>query len=155
MPVIEGLRSVSVPLSVDTCKPEVMCAALAAGVSMVNNINALQHPEALPAMAASGAAVCLMHMKGSQQTMQEQPQYHDVVAEVLQFLRGRMTAVQAAGIARERIVVDPGFGFGKTLAHNLVLLRGLGAFVELGVPVLAGLSRELCACMTCARRWMH
>jgi len=142
MPVIEGLRGAAVPVSVDTCKPEVMRAALAAGASMVNDINALQQPDALAAVAASNAAVCLMHMKGSPQTMQEQPQYQNVVAEVLQFLRERMTAVQAAGIARERIVVDPGFGFGKTLAHNLALLRDLGAFGELGVPVLAGLSRK-------------
>jgi len=142
MPVIEGLRGAPVPVSVDTCKSEVMRAALATGVSMVNDINALRHPDALAAVAASSAAVCLMHMKGSPQTMQQQPQYQDVVAEVLQFLRERMAAVQAAGIARERIVVDPGFGFGKTLAHNLALLRDLGAFGELGVPVLAGLSRK-------------
>ncbi len=142
MPVIEGLRGAPVPVSVDTCKPEVMRAALAAGASMVNDINALQHPEALKAVAESSAALCLMHMKGSPQTMQEQPQYRDVVAEVLQFLHGRMAAAQAAGIARERIVIDPGFGFGKTLAHNLALLRELGAFGELGVPVLAGLSRK-------------
>lgn len=142
MPVIEGLRDVLIPLSVDTCKPEVMRAALAAGVSMVNDINALQHPDALTTVAASDAAVCLMHMKGSPQTMQEQPQYPDVMVEVLRFLRKRMDAVQAAGLARERIVVDPGFGFGKTLEHNLNLLRGLGALGELGVPVLAGLSRK-------------
>jgi len=142
MPVIEGLRGASVPVSVDSCKPEVMRAALAAGASMVNDINALQQPDALAAVAASNAAVCLMHMKGTPQDMQEQPQYQDVVADVVQFLRKRMDAVQAAGIARERIVVDPGFGFGKALAHNLALLRGLGAFGALGVPVLAGLSRK-------------
>jgi len=142
MPVIEGLRGVSVPLSVDTCKPEVMRAALAAGVSMVNDINALQHPDALAAVAASNAAICLMHMKGSPQNMQEQPQYQNVVTEVMQFLRERMDVVQSAGITRERIVVDPGFGFGKTLKHNLVLLRSLDALGELGVPVLAGLSRK-------------
>lgn len=142
MPVIEGLRGASVPLSVDTCKPEVIRAALAAGASMVNDINALQQPEALAAVAASDAAVCLMHKQGSPQTMQEQPQYRDVVAEVLQFLRARIAAAEAAGIARDRIVVDPGFGFGKALVHNLALLRGLDAFNELGVPVLAGLSRK-------------
>jgi dihydropteroate synthase len=142
MPVIEGLRGAPVPLSVDTCKPEVMCAALAAGASMVNDINALQQPEALVAVAASDAAVCLMHKQGNPQTMQEQPQYQDVVAEVLQFLRTRIAAVEAAGIARERIVVDPGFGFGKMLVHNLALLRGLDALAELRVPVLAGLSRK-------------
>ena len=142
MPVIESLRGAPVPLSIDSCKPEVMRAALAAGAGMVNDINALQQPEALTAVAASDAAVCLMHKQGSPQTMQAQPQYQDVVAEVLQFLRARLAAAEAAGIARVRIVVDPGFGFGKTLAHNLALLRGLGAFNELGVPVLAGLSRK-------------
>jgi dihydropteroate synthase len=142
MPLIEGLGGAPVPLSVDTCKPEVMRAALAAGASMVNDINALQQPEALAAVAASDAAVCLMHKQGNPQTMQAQPQYQDVVAEVLQFLRARIAAVEAAGIARERIVVDPGFGFGKTLEHNLDLLRNLDAFNELGVPVLAGLSRK-------------
>ena len=142
MPVIDGLRGAPVPVSVDTCKPEVMRAALATGVSMVNDINALQHPDALAAVAAIDAAVCLMHMKGSPQTMQEQPQYQDVVAEVLQFLRARIAAAEAAGIARERIVVDPGFGFGKTLAHNLALLHDLGALGVLKAPVLAGLSRK-------------
>lgn len=142
IPVIEGLRGAPVPLSVDTCKAEVMRAALAAGASMVNDINALQQPETLAVVAASDAAVCLMHKQGNPQTMQEQPQYQDVVAEVLHFLRARIAAVEAAGIARERIVVDPGFGFGKTLAHNLALLRGLNALNELGVPVLAGLSRK-------------
>jgi len=142
MPVIEGLRGVPVPVSVDTCKPEVMRSALAAGASMVNDINALQQPEALAAVAASDSAVCLMHKQGSPQNMQEQPQYQDVAAEVLQFLRTRIAAVKAAGIAHERIVVDPGFGFGKTLVHNLALLRGLDAFNTLGVPVMAGLSRK-------------
>ena len=142
MPVIEDLRGVPVPLSVDTCKPEVMRAALAAGASMVNDIIALQHTEALAAVAASDAAVCLMHMQGRPQNMQGQPQYQDVVAEVLDFLRIRIEAVEAAGILRERIVIDPGFGFGKTLEHNLALLRDLDAFSELGVLVLAGLSRK-------------
>ncbi len=142
MPVMEGLRGAPVPLSVDTCKPEVMSLALAAGACMVNDINALQQPEALSFVAMSDAAVCLMHKQGSPQTMQEQPQYQDVVAEVLQFLHARIAAVEAAGIARERIVVDPGFGFGKTQEHNLALLRGLDVFNELGVAVLAGLSRK-------------
>ena len=142
MPVIEGLRGAPVPLSVDTSKPEVMRAALAAGVSMVNDVNALQQAGALAAVAASDAAVCLMHMKGTPSAMQAQPQYQDVVSEVKEFLRVRIAAAEAAGIARARIVVDPGFGFGKTLAHNLALLHDLGAFGELGVPVLAGLSRK-------------
>lgn len=142
MPVIEGLHGAPVPLSVDTSKPEVMRAALAAGVSMVNDVNAMQHADALAAVAASDAAVCLMHMRGAPLAMQEQPQYQNVVSEVKEFLRARIVAAEAAGIAHERIVIDPGFGFGKTLAHNLSLLRDLGAFSELGVPVLAGLSRK-------------
>ncbi len=142
MPVIESLRGIPMPLSVDSSKPEVMRAALAVGVSMVNDINALQQADAMSAVADSDAAVCLMHKQGSPQTMQQQPHYQDVVAEVLAFLRARLEAAQAAGIARDRIVVDPGFGFGKTLAHNLDLLRHLDAFSALGVPVLAGLSRK-------------
>jgi len=142
LPVIEGLRGVSVPVSIDTCKPEVMRAALATGASMVNDIHALQDDDALQAVAASNAAVCLMHMKGTPQTMQQQPHYDDAVAEVGEFLRRRIAAAGAAGIAKNRIVIDPGFGFGKTLAHNLDLLRHLGRLRELGVPVLAGLSRK-------------
>lgn len=142
MPVIEGLCAAPLPISVDTCKPEVMRAALAQGVSMVNDIDALQQAEALHAVAASDAAVCLMHKQGSPPTMQQQPHYQDVMSEVLQFLHERIAAVEAAGIARQRIVVDPGFGFGKTLAHNLALLRNLDALAELNVPVLAGLSRK-------------
>ena len=142
LPVIEGLHGVSVPLSIDTCKPEVMRAALAAGVSMVNDINALQQAEALAAVVASNAAVCLMHKQGQPQTMQLQPHYQNVLSEVMDFLRTRIAAVEAAGVARDRIVADPGFGFGKTLAHNLTLLRDLDKFSELGVPLLAGLSRK-------------
>lgn len=142
MPVIEGLRGISAPVSVDTCKPEVMRAALAAGVSMINDINALQLPEALAAVAGSAAGVCLMHKQGAPQTMQEQPHYQDVVSEVKNFLRSRIAAAEAAGIARNRIVVDPGFGFGKMLAHNLALLRGLSGFKELDMPLLVGLSRK-------------
>jgi dihydropteroate synthase len=142
LPVIEGLRGAPVPVSVDTCKAEVMRAVLAAGASMINDINALQQPEAYAAVAASDAAVCLMHMQGSPQGMQMQPHYQDAVGEVKEFLRARILAVEAAGVARERIVIDPGFGFGKTLAHNLDLLRNLDALNELGVPVLAGLSRK-------------
>ena len=142
LPVIEGLHGVPVPLSIDTCKSEVMRAALAAGVSMVNDINALQHPEALAAVVASDAAVCLMHKQGQPQTMQLEPHYQDVLSEVMDFLRTRIAAVEAAGVARDRIVADPGFGFGKTLAHNLALLRDLDKFSELGVPLLAGLSRK-------------
>jgi dihydropteroate synthase len=142
MPVIEGLRGAPVPVSIDSCKPEVMRAALDKGVSMVNDINALQQPEAMAAVAASDAAVCLMHKRGTPQTMQLEPQYGDVVNEVREFLRSRVASVESSGIPRERIVVDPGFGFGKTLVHNLDLLRNLDAFAGLGVPLLAGLSRK-------------
>lgn len=142
LPVIEGLRGVAVPLSIDTFKAEVMQAALIAGASMVNDINALQQPQALQVVAASDAAVCLMHKQGKPQTMQLEPNYQDVLQEVLDFLRNRVIAVEAAGVARERILIDPGFGFGKTLLHNLTLLRQLARFSELGVPLLAGLSRK-------------
>jgi dihydropteroate synthase len=142
LPVIEGLRGISVPISIDTWKPEVMRAALAAGACMVNDVNALQEAGALKVVASTDAAVCLMHKQGVPQTMQQQPQYLDVIAEVSAFLRQRMEAVEAAGIARDRIVLDPGFGFGKTLAHNLDLLRELETFCALGLPVLAGLSRK-------------
>jgi dihydropteroate synthase len=143
MPVLEKLAGlVAVPVSVDTCKQEVMRRAIAAGAAMINDINALRAPGALEAVAASDAAVCLMHMQGEPRTMQQNPHYDDVVAEVRQYLGGRVQAAEAAGIARDRIVVDPGFGFGKTPQHNLELLRGLSRLVELGVPVLAGISRK-------------
>ena len=142
MPVIEGLRDIAVPLSIDTCKPEVMRAALSAGASMVNDINALQYQDALAAVAASDAAVCLMHKQGQPQTMQNEPHYNDVLKEVMAFLQDRITKVEAAGVSRNRIVIDPGFGFGKTLEHNLTLLRNLDKFSAMQVPVLAGLSRK-------------
>ncbi len=142
LPVLKGLRGISVPISIDTWKPEVMRAALAAGVSMVNDVNALQAPGTLALLAQSGAAVCLMHKQGIPQTMQQQPRYADVVAEVSIFLEQRIAAAEAAGIARNRIVIDPGFGFGKALGHNLDLLRHMDRLCHLGVPVLAGLSRK-------------
>ncbi|MDR0481137.1 MAG: dihydropteroate synthase [Gallionellaceae bacterium] len=142
VPLIEALRDAPIPISVDTCKPEVMRAALAAGASLINDIEALQCPGAIEAVAASDAAVCLMHMQGTPRTMQQEPHYDDVVAEVRDFLRERIAVVEAAGIARERIVIDPGFGFGKTLAHNLTLLNRLETFTDLGVTLLAGLSRK-------------
>jgi dihydropteroate synthase len=129
-------------VSVDTTKPEVMRAALAEGASMINDINALRAPGALAAVAASDAAVCLMHMQGTPGTMQQHPSYVDVVAEVKAFLQQRVRAAHAAGIALERIAIDPGFGFGKTLEHNLELLRHLREFEVLGVPLLAGWSRK-------------
>jgi len=140
LPVVEALAAA--PLSVDTRRPRVMREALAAGASMVNDIEALRAPGALEALAASDGAVCLMHMQGTPATMQQAPAYLDVVAEVMDFLRERVAACERAGIARERIVVDPGFGFGKTLAHNLELVRRLGEFATLGLPVVAGLSRK-------------
>jgi dihydropteroate synthase len=142
LPIIEGLRGVSVPVSIDSCKAEVMHAAIAAGAQMVNDIDALQDDAAMATVVASDVAVCLMHKQGQPQNMQQQPHYQDVVAEVSAFLGARIAAAQSAGIGRDRIVIDPGFGFGKTLAHNLNLLRELGKLAELGVPVLAGLSRK-------------
>lgn len=142
LPVIEALAGCGVPISVDTQKPKLMEEAIAAGASMVNDINALAAVGALEAVARTAAAICLMHKQGDPQTMQQNPRYDDVVREVCQFLDARVAAAQAAGIGGERIVVDPGFGFGKTLEHNLALLRELGQLAALGVTVLAGLSRK-------------
>jgi len=142
MPVLEKLGGLAVPVSVDTSKPEVMRRSIAAGASMINDILALQAPGALEAVAGSDAAVCLMHMLGEPRTMQKDPRYDDVVAEVCAFLGGRAQAAAAAGIARDRIVLDPGFGFGKTPQHNLDLIRALPRLRALGYPVLAGLSRK-------------
>jgi dihydropteroate synthase len=142
IPVIEGLAGLAVPVSVDTRNPGVMRRALAAGASMVNDVAALAAPGAIEAVAASGAAACLMHMQGEPGTMQADPRYGDVVGEVREFLRARVTACVAGGIPRGRLVVDPGFGFGKALEHNLALLAGLSAIAADGVPVLAGLSRK-------------
>ncbi|MEZ0245125.1 MAG: dihydropteroate synthase [Methylophilaceae bacterium] len=143
IPVIEALAVKSrVPISIDTYKPEVMKAAIAAGASIVNDVFALQQPGALEAVAASNAGVCLMHSQGTPQTMQLDPQYQDVVREVHDFLRDRMAACEEHGIGRERIVLDPGFGFGKRSMHNITLLRELKILCELGQPLLIGLSRK-------------
>lgn len=143
VPVVERLAgSLVVPVSVDTRTPAVMREVLAAGASMINDVTALRTPGALEAVAASGAAVCLMHMQGEPQTMQNEPHYGDVLGEVREFLRERVAACVAAGIARTRLVIDPGFGFGKTLEHNLELLRDLPTLAAEGLPVLAGLSRK-------------
>ncbi|MGB9128287.1 MAG: dihydropteroate synthase [Thiobacillus sp.] len=142
LPVIEALAGRGCVVSVDTMKPEVMRAALDAGAAMVNDVMALRAPGALETVATSDAAVCLMHMQGEPQRMQQAPSYVDVVEEVRRFLQDRVAACEAAGIGRERLVVDPGFGFGKTLEHNLALLSRLGRLAELGLPVLAGLSRK-------------
>lgn len=142
VPVIEALAREGCLVSVDTRKPEVMRAALAAGAVMVNDVAALQASDAMEAVAASGGAVCLMHMQGDPQSMQQSPRYANVVDEVKQFLRARVQVCEAAGIARERLVIDPGFGFGKTLQHNLALLKHLGGLAELDLPILVGLSRK-------------
>jgi dihydropteroate synthase len=142
MPVVEAFASGPVPVSVDTCKPQVMNRAIEAGAAMINDIDALRQPGALDAVAQGGVAVCLMHMLGEPRTMQKSPAYGDVVAEVRAFLVQRVQACIEEGIARESIVIDPGFGFGKSLNHNLELLRRLGEFMNIGVPLLAGLSRK-------------
>ncbi|CAN5654217.1 dihydropteroate synthase [soil metagenome] len=143
IPVIERLaRETPLPISIDTSKPEVMRAAVAAGAGMINDVRALREEGALDTAAALGVPVVLMHMRGEPRTMQDAPDYDDVVGEVHRFLAERIFAAEMAGIERKRIVADPGFGFGKTLAHNLALLAQLERFTELGVPVLAGLSRK-------------
>jgi dihydropteroate synthase len=142
LPLVERLANCGIPVSVDTQKTELMREAIAAGASMINDINALSGPGALEAVAATSAAACLMHKQGDPHTMQRDPQYGDVVAEVRGFLAARVDAAQRGGISLDRLVIDPGFGFGKTLEHNLALLRGFAQIVELGVPVLAGLSRK-------------
>lgn len=142
IPVVRALADAGTCVSVDTSKPEVMQAAIEAGAAMINDVNALQARGALEVVARSGVAACMMHMQGDPRSMQINPQYNDVVKEVWDFLRQRLDAALAAGIARERLVIDPGFGFGKTLQHNLELLRHLTRFSELDVPVLVGLSRK-------------
>ena len=143
IPVIEALSKVTtVPLSIDTYKPEVMHAAIQAGADIVNDICALREDGALEVVANSNAGVCLMHMQGIPQTMQINPQYTDVVSEVKQFLADRVEACLTHGIASERITLDPGFGFGKTTAHNVALIQHLDSFLELGFPLLVGLSRK-------------
>ncbi len=144
VPVIEGLREagLSVPISVDTSKPAVMAAAVAAGAGMINDVRALQEPGALESAHAANVPVCLMHMRGEPRSMQHSPQYEDVVAEVFDFLSRRVDACVERGFSRERLLVDPGIGFGKNLDHNLSLLRHLDRFQTLGLPVLVGLSRK-------------
>lgn len=143
VPVVERLAAeTSLPISVDTSKPEVMCAAVAAGAGMINDVYALRREGALDAAAELGVPVVLMHMLGEPRSMQDAPEYDDVAGEVHRFLAERIFAAEMAGIGKKRIVVDPGFGFGKTTLHNLQLLARLERFTELGVPVLAGLSRK-------------
>lgn len=142
IPLVDTLAREGMLVSVDTMKPAVMRAALAAGAGMVNDVRALQEPGALETVAAGNAAVCLMHMQGSPRTMQQAPDYRDVAAEVRSFLRARARACEQAGVAEDRIVLDPGFGFGKTVEHNCALLASLPDLVAEGYPVLAGLSRK-------------
>ncbi len=143
IPVIEALAAATtLPISVDTSKPEVMRAAVNAGAGLINDVHALRQPGALDAAADSGAAICLMHMLGEPGSMQQAPSYDDVCAEVQRFLTDRILACQFAGIDKKRIVIDPGFGFGKTLEHNVELLARLDSFRVLGCPILAGLSRK-------------
>jgi dihydropteroate synthase len=142
LPLVEALRNCGVPLSIDTIKPAVMRAAIEAGADMINDIAALSAPGAMEAVAASKAAVCLMHMQGTPGTMQNDPQYRDVVQEVMQFLAERVAAAEAAGIARSRIALDPGFGFGKNLNHNTDLFKALPRFGTFGLPLLVGISRK-------------
>ncbi len=143
IPLVEAIRSrFDVPISVDTSKPGVMRAAVAAGADMLNDVRALRDADALETVAELGVPVCLMHMQGEPRGMQQNPQYDDVTEDVLQFLRERINACQIAGIARDKLLVDPGFGFGTSLAHNLTLLKELDRFKSLGLPVLVGISRK-------------
>ena len=143
IPVLEVLADTQIPVSIDTSKPEVMKHAIAAGAFMINDVNALRNPGALEVVAQNNhVQVCLMHMQGTPQTMQANPQYCDIVQEVNDFLQQRIQAATAAGIAKNRLVIDPGFGFGKTLQHNYTLLNRLDRLLDLGVPLLAGLSRK-------------
>ena len=143
MPVIEALADLRAPVSIDTRKAAIMTEAAAKGAKLINDVSALTHdPEALSAAAQTGLPVILMHTKGDPKTMQDDPRYDDVLLEVYEFLRARIDAAVAAGIPKERIAIDPGIGFGKTLAHNLTLLNGLSLFHGLGVPVLVGASRK-------------
>jgi dihydropteroate synthase len=143
IPVLEAFADTGIPISIDTSKPEVMKHAIVAGAFMINDVNALRSPGALEAVAQSDhVQLCLMHMQGTPQTMQANPQYHNIIHEVKDFLQQRIQAAAAAGISKDRLVIDPGFGFGKTLHHNFTLLNQLDQLTTLGVPLLAGVSRK-------------
>jgi len=143
IPLIEKIKkNIDIKISIDTSKAQVMKEAIRAGAGMINDVCALQSEGALDVAAASGVSVCLMHMQGEPQTMQQQPTYADVVAEVKTFLAGRIKACEAAGIPKEKLIIDPGFGFGKTLEHNLTLIKHLASLRELGCPILVGVSRK-------------
>ena len=152
IPVFEALRKESdLPLSIDTSKPDVMRAAVSAGAVMINDVLALQESGAVAAAAESEAAVCLMHMQGRPRTMQQKPEYDDVIGEIAAFLRERVRDCAEAGIAADRICVDPGFGFGKTPAHNVELLANLRQLRALELPILVGLSRKSTLGEICGR----
>ena len=143
LPILEAVSGeLPIPVSVDTSKPEVMRAAVRAGAGMINDVGALCAEGALAAAREADVPVCLMHMQGEPRSMQTDPQYRDVVTDIKEYLAARVAACEAVGIARDRLVIDPGFGFGKTLQHNLTLLARLQAFGDLGLPVLAGISRK-------------
>lgn len=142
IPVIERVGGLGAPVSVDTSKPEVMRAAVKAGAAMINDVYALRRPGAIEAAVASGVGLCLMHMQGEPRAMQKDPQYQDVTAEVGAFLKERAATAEMAGVPHDAIVLDPGFGFGKNLEHNLTLLRRLPELAALGYPLLVGLSRK-------------
>ncbi|MCG6890024.1 MAG: dihydropteroate synthase [Gammaproteobacteria bacterium] len=143
IPLIAAIREISsIPISIDTNKPAVMCAAVDAGANIINSTWALRLGDSLQVAAELAVPVCFMHMQGTPETMQQEPSYRDVVAEVREFLQGRIDAALAAGIALHNIIIDPGFGFGKTLEHNLLLLKSLPEFRKLGVQLLVGMSRK-------------
>lgn len=143
VPVIEELaRSLTIPVSVDTSKATVMLEAASAGAGLINDVRALREPEAMQAAASTGLPVCLMHMLGQPRTMQQEPAYADVVQTVADFFSQRILACEQAGIQREKLLLDPGFGFGKTLQHNIRLLRELDQFKSFDLPLLVGLSRK-------------
>ena len=142
-PVIEAVRAeIDIPISIDTMKADVMRAAVAAGAEMINDVNSLRDPDALLAAVESGVPTCIMHMQGEPRTMQQQPDYDDVVEDLRLFFRERIDTCLAAGMHEHNIVLDPGFGFGKSMRHNLDLLERFGRFRELGLPLLAGISRK-------------
>ena len=142
VPLVERLAGWPVPVSIDTVKPAVMRASLAAGASLINDINGFRAPGAIEAVSESDAALCVMHMQGEPRSMQAAPHYDDVVGEVIDFLDRQVRVLEGQGVARERIILDPGFGFGKTLEHNLALMRALDRFLGTGYPLLIGVSRK-------------
>lgn len=143
VPVVEAIaRELDVAISVDTSSPEVMTATASVGAHLINDVRALQQPGAIHAAVSSGLPVCIMHMRGQPKTMQDKPEYSNVVAEVVSFFEARLAVLQAAGIDREKILLDPGFGFGKTSEHNLQLLNQLPEFKQWGCPILVGISRK-------------